>query len=68
MPKPVHILIHRFQPSQNPTLDDDGDEMNGFYYQFTDATDIPLGGLVGPYGLAVAAERAAEQALITNDF
>lgn len=68
MIKPSNILIHHFDASKSCRLDDDGDVMNGFYYQFTDTLDMPVGGLIGPYGHGPAAEKAALAALNSNDF
>lgn len=68
MAKPSNILIHHFDPAKSCRLDDDGDIMNGFYYQFADALDVPMGGLIGPYGQGAAAEKAALAAFHSNDF
>ncbi len=69
MPKATNILIHEFDPSIDPTcLDDEGDPMIGFYYQFTDEDDLPVSGLIGPYSYDKAAEKAAMRAFRANDF
>lgn len=69
MPKAHNILIHEFDPSADPPyLDDDGDQMIGFYYQFTDEDDEPLSDLIGPYPYNGAAEKAALRAFKSNDF
>lgn len=60
--------IHEFEPSGLPYFDDDGDQMIGFYYQWLDEEDNPIGGLIGPYGYQAAVERAAERAFARRDF
>ena len=69
MHKPANLLIHNFIPSANPILvDEDGDELLGFYYQFTDEYGVPLSGLIGPFSRNEEAEKAALKALELNDF
>jgi hypothetical protein len=69
MTKVHNILIHEFDPNADPTyLDDEGDPMIGFYYQFTDEDDQPISELIGPYSYDKAAEKAAMRAYRSNDF
>ena len=68
MPKPTTILIHEYDPSKGVFLDDDGDPMFGFYYQFADDEDTPIGGMIGPYRYGRTAEKAAARAFDTEDF
>lgn len=69
MAKPANVMIHEFEPSTAPIhFDDEGDQLLGFYYQFTDAGDQPLGDLIGPYSVNTDAERAAMRAFNSNDF
>lgn len=68
MAKPIGILIHHFRPCENPSLDDDGDERDGFYYQFSDELDLPVGAMMGPYRYKSAVEAAAVKAFRANDF
>ena len=67
MPKPHNILIHEFEPVIPPIVDDDGDEMLGFYYQFTDEAEEPISALIGPYRYSTAAEKAAIRAFKRRD-
>ena len=68
MPKPTNILIHEFDLSGETIFDADGDEMLGFYYQFTDENEEPVSGLMGPYRYGPAAEKAAIRAFKARDF
>jgi hypothetical protein len=69
MHKPANLLIHNFIPSSDPIIvDEEGDEMLGFYYQFADENGKPISNLVGPYQHDKAAEEAALKALELNDF
>lgn len=68
MPKPINILIHEFDETTGPYIDDDGDQMHGFYFQFIDENDEPVTDLIGPYGYDGAAERAALRAYHSKDF
>lgn len=61
------VLIHEFDAHKPPILDDDGDPMIGFYYQFINAEDKPLSGLIGPYKRKGEAATAAQRAFDTND-
>ena len=67
MPKPHNIMIHNFDKSSE-YYDGDGDQLLGFYYQFTDAADQPISDLIGPYGCTVTVERAAKRAFHSRDF
>lgn len=62
-----NALIHEFDVAKPPILDDDGDQMVGFYYQFTDDADLPVTGLVGPYKWRRDCEKAAIRAFNTKD-
>jgi hypothetical protein len=67
--QPFNILIHEFDAQALPIyLDHDGDQMIGFYYQFTDEDDQPLSGLVGPYRYDQDAQKAAMKAYKCKDF
>ena len=69
MPQVTNILIHEFDVSATPVFyDDEGDQMIGFYFQFTDEDDNPVSGLFGPYGYGKAAERAAMRAYQLKDY
>lgn len=68
MPQPHNIMIHQFVPEGTPYHDDEGDQMLGFYFQFTDTHDQPVSDLIGPYSKGGDAERAAVHALRTRDF
>jgi hypothetical protein len=69
MQQPHSITIHEFDPAGLPVYyDDEGDQMIGFYFQFTDADDQPISNLVGPYAIKKAAEKAALRAFHTKDF
>ncbi len=66
---PAHSArIHEFDSHGPPSLDDEGDERLGFYYQFIDEADDPVGGLIGPYAFKEHAERAAQAAFRRGDF
>lgn len=60
--------IHEFEASGMPYFDDDGDQMIGFYYQWLDVDDNPIGGLIGPYSHQEAVESAATRAFKHKDF
>jgi hypothetical protein len=64
----ANALIHEFNKQGPPIMDDDGDQMLGFYYQFTDAEDHAIAGLIGPYRKRVEAEHAARRAFEAHDF
>lgn len=61
-------LIHEFAAHGPPSFDDEGDAREGFYYQFIDQNELPVGGLIGPYGIKEHAERAAQNAFRAGDF
>lgn len=63
-----NALIHEFVPSEMPYFDEEGDQMLGYYYQFIDEADEPVGQLIGPYGYEELAERAASRAFRSKDF
>ncbi len=63
-----NALIHEFDAAKPPVFDEDGDQMIGFYYQFIDAEDTPVTGLVGPYGDKPACDKAARKAFATKDY
>ncbi len=68
MPAAVDALIHEFDGSGPPSLDDEGDERVGVYYQFIDKDECPVSGLVGPYLYREQAEAAARAAFRRGDF
>ena len=68
MSKPCNILIHRFDIDKPAYLDDEGDQMVGFYYQLTDLEDKPITTVIGPYSHNTDAERAALHAFRSKDF
>lgn len=69
MQEPSSVMIHEFEANKLPVhLDDEGEQMIGFYFQFVDGANRPLGGLVGPYGHNGAAEEAAQHAFNKRDF
>jgi len=68
MPKPANILIHEFDPAIQSVTDDDGDEVLGFYYEFIDENETPIGYMIGPYRDGPSAEKAALRAWKLNDF
>lgn len=57
----MQVLIHEFEANKQPVLDDDGDQMIGFYYQFDNAS------LIGPFKHRKEVEVAAQRAFDTND-
>lgn len=63
-----NALIHEFDPLLPPQFDNDGDQLIGFYFQFTDEHDLPINGLIGPYRDRERAERACKRAFVTHDF
>lgn len=67
MPIPTNILIHEFSTSSE-FFDIDGDQLLGFYYQFTDEYDQPVSGLIGPYRNTQVVEKAALKAFNARDF
>lgn len=68
MNQPCSILIHEFEPSAAPYYDDEGDQMLGFYFQFTDAEDQPVSDMIGPYSYRKMVEKAALRAFKSKDF
>lgn len=68
MQQPHNIMIYEFLPEGIPHHDDEGDQMLGFYYQFTDHEDQPVSDLIGPYSQGCDVERAAVRALRSKDF
>ena len=68
MVEACNIMIHEFVPTGPPRFDDEGDQMLGFYYQFTDEAEEPINQLVGPYGDHREVERAAMRAFSNGDF
>lgn len=68
MPQASQILIHEFIPSGPITYDDEGSQMLGFYYQFTDDQDQPVTTLIGPYNDKSHVERAANRAFKSRDY
>lgn len=60
--------IHEFEPSGPPYFDEEGDQMIGFYYQWLDESDDPIGRLIGPYRYQDQVERAAEKAFHRRDY
>lgn len=69
MQQPHSVMIHEFHASGIPIhLDDEGDQMVGFYFQFTDEDDQPVSDMIGPYKHNKAAEHAALRAFNTRDF
>lgn len=62
-----NALIHEFDAAKSPILDEEGDQMVGFYYQFTDEVDVPVTGLVGPYKWKRDCEAAAKRAFKNQD-
>lgn len=63
-----NCLIHEFDPALPPLFDDEGDQMLGYYFQFIDKDDNPVGELIGPYSDSRAAEKAAQRAFTSRDF
>ena len=63
-----NALIHEFDAAKPAILDDDGDQMVGFYYQFTDVNEQPIGGLIGPYKRKPDCVKAAKRAFKTKDY
>ena len=69
MTQPHNILIHEFDDETRFThLDADGEQMIGFYFQFTDEDDLPLCNPIGPYRYNKDAEKAALRAFKARDF
>jgi hypothetical protein len=68
MQEAQHILIHHFENFGHPFLDDEGDRMLGFYYQFIDKNNIPISNMIGPYSIGDEAEKAALKAMREGDF
>lgn len=69
MQQPHNIMIHEFHPTSLPVyIDDEGDQMIGFYFQFTDEDDKPVSAMIGPYSHNKHAEKAALRAFNTKDF
>ena len=64
----ANALIHEFDKNKPPVLDEDGDQMLGFYYQFIDAGDRPITGLIGPYGVKQDCVDAATTAFHKHDY
>lgn len=62
------IRIHEFLPNEPECHDVDGELLLGFYYQFTDADDRPLFGLIGPYRHRFEVEGAARVAFDRQDY
>lgn len=63
-----NALIHEFDAAKSPVFDDDGDHMIGFYYQFIDENETPVGGLIGPYRGKPECAKAAKRAFNRKDF
>lgn len=61
-------LVHEFNSSGPVILDEDGDAMLGWYYQFADDEDKAVTGLIGPYSKRAEAQLAAERAFSKKDF
>lgn len=61
-------LIHEFDPKAPPRVDEDGEIMLGFYYQFLDVASQPITGLYGPYRYRLDAEGAAQRAFERHDY
>lgn len=57
----MQVLIHEFEKHKPVVLDDEGDQMLGFYYQFGTAS------LIGPFKHRDEVESAAQRAFATND-
>lgn len=68
MTQATNALIHEFNKEGPIITDDDGDQMLGFYYQFTDAEDIAIAGLIGPFNRRAEAEKAAQRAFEVRDY
>lgn len=68
MTQATNALIHEFNTDGPVTVDDDGDQMLGYYYQFTDIDDVAIAGLIGPYLRRAEAEQAAQRAFEIRDF
>ncbi len=69
MTQPHNIMIHEFITSALPQyFDAEGDQMFGFYYQFTNEQDEPVSDLIGPYRRNGEAEHAALRAFKKHDF
>lgn len=64
----MNALIHVFNKDGPIIFDDEGDQMFGFYYQFTDEADQPIAGLIGPYPIRADAEKAAKRAFARKDY
>lgn len=60
-------MIHEYDVTSTH-LDDEGDPLLGFYFQFTDSDDQPVSNMIGPYSHNKAAERAALRAFHSRDF
>lgn len=61
-------LIHEFTSAGTIIVDDEGDQMLGFYYQFAVGEQQALTGLIGPYSKRTDVERAAQAAFDRGDF
>lgn len=61
-------LIHEFKSTGTIIMDDEGDQMLGFYYQFAVGEEQALTGLIGPYSKRTDVERAAQAAFERGDF
>lgn len=62
-------LIHEFDINRKPiTLDEEGDPMVGFYYQFIDINSVPVTGLIGPYKLKLDCVAACKRAFKLKDY
>ena len=69
MTQPHNIIIHEFSGTTLPRYtDNEGDEMEGFYFQFTDVDDRPLSDLIGPYRYEAGAKKAAMRAFKAKDY
>ena len=69
MNKDSYATIHEFSIINGLThLDEDGDPMIGWYYQFLDIYERPITKLMGPYGTNTEAEKACQKAYDRKDF
>lgn len=59
--------IHHYDGSDLSKIDDEGDTLIGFYYQFLNKLDVPVGVLMGPYNSATEAEQACQSAFNRGD-
>ena len=55
----MYAEIHHYPPSGNH-VDDDGEDLIGFYFVLFTDTGISVTGLIGPYLTGGEAEKAAE--------